>query len=68
MSQDIIILPGTATFEFYDSGSTLSTWVYSSGSLQYKVGATTYFTILKDANAGSTRIEVSNNCFYFLLR
>jgi hypothetical protein len=60
VSQDIIILPGSATFEFYDSGSTLSTWVYSSGSLEYKVGATIYFSILKDANAGATRMVVSN--------
>ena len=45
MAKDIIILPGSATVELYDTNNTKATWVYSSAVLDWKVSTTVYFKV-----------------------
>ncbi|NBW53373.1 MAG: hypothetical protein EBR39_05565, partial [Betaproteobacteria bacterium] len=44
MAEDIIITPGSGQIDFLDTGSTSTLLVVSSGTLQWKRGATTYLT------------------------
>ena len=45
MAEDIIITPASGKFDFYDSGSTLTTWVIESGTLNFKRAGTTYLAL-----------------------
>ena len=45
MAENIVIIPSGGTINFYDSGSTLTTWVIETGTLKFKRGATTYFSM-----------------------
>ena len=49
MANDIIILPGSATVELYDSNNTKATWVYSSAQLDWKVSTTVYFKVINSS-------------------
>jgi hypothetical protein len=46
VAKDIIILPGSATVELYDTNNTKATWVYSSAVLDWKVSTTVYFKVI----------------------
>ena len=45
MAENIIITPDSGKFDFYDSGSTLTTLVIESGALKFKRSGTTYLEL-----------------------
>ena len=46
MAEDIIITPASGKIDFYDSASTVTTWVIETGTLKFKRGATTYLSMV----------------------